>query len=417
MEDAHAGLVARPTEDPVASCGSCHPNITEHAVDSLHFTLRGYDTAIYARSAPEHFPALEEMETYHCNDCHASCGDCHVSQPNSVGGGLVQGHVFYREPSMSQNCTACHGSRVKDEYYGAHEGIPSDVHFRARMACIDCHTGDVMHGVNVEADHRYDGTREPTCEDCHTAQVGAGSGILQHEIHGTESLSCQACHSVEYTNCTNCHVQRTEDDIPFFSVESHSLGFYLGRNPLRSAERPYEYVPLRHVPIDPDSFSFYGENLLPNFSALPTWVHATPHNIQRNTPQTESCLSCHGNDAIFLTPDKVEPNVLEANLGVIVPAAPPLPEGYEDVITRPEAATPASEGGGDDFWGGEGESSAPATESEPAAPAAEGDSFWGGDGESEGSAAPASDATSGTDASSPTPEATPAEDAESFWGN
>ena len=55
---------------------------------------------------------------------------------------------------------------------------------------------------------------------------------------------------------------------------------------------------------------------------LPTWVYATPHNIQLNTPQTESCEACHGNAEIFLTADKLSEEELEANLSVIVDEVP-----------------------------------------------------------------------------------------------
>ena len=354
MEAAHTDLIADPSSSPESGCATCHPNVVPHAVSSLHNTLAGYDTVLYDRSAPEHYETLEEMQVYHCNDCHASCGDCHISQPGSVGGGLLDGHMFVPQPPMSRTCTGCHGSRVKNEYYGLNEGIPGDVHLReARLACTDCHTSVEMHGEGAfsEAAHRYEGPNEPSCIGCHEDQVGVGSGIPEHEIHGTEILSCQVCHSTSYTNCTNCHVERTEDDVPFYSIEEHSIGFYLGKNTLRSAERPYRYVPVRHVPIDPDSFSFYGEDLLLNFLNRPTWTYATPHNIQRNTPQTESCTACHDNDAVFLTPDKVEEFERGgANLDVIVDNAPPFPEGYEsyleDDAAGTEAETPAESGGG-----------------------------------------------------------------------
>ncbi len=29
-----------------------------------------------------------EMFGNHCDSCHATCGECHVSQPNLVGGGI-----------------------------------------------------------------------------------------------------------------------------------------------------------------------------------------------------------------------------------------------------------------------------------------------------------------------------------------
>ena len=400
MAAAHEGMVASPAADAEATCGSCHTDLTTASMFSLHSTLEGYDTVLYERSSPEHYDALEEMEQNHCNSCHTTCGDCHVSQPTSVGGGLLSGHSFVGSPPMSQTCTACHGSRVKNEYYGLNEGIASDVHFRARMACVDCHTDVEIHGVGVDADHRYAGTQDPTCESCHQEQIGVGSGILEHEVHGTETLSCQSCHSTTYTNCINCHVEQTDDGVPFYTIEEHFFGFYLGLNPNRSAERPYEYVPLRHVPIDRDSFSFYGEDLLPNFDSRPTWVYATPHNIQRRTPQTENCTACHDNDTYFLTQAVLASYELAANRSV-ASEPPPLPDDYEQLIAGRdggESAQPAP--AGDGFWGEEpeadpqpsgddggfwGEEPEPANETE--------DSFWGGE------SAPAE----------PTPE-------ESFWG-
>lgn len=422
MDMAHTDMVVSPTEQADVTCAKCHPAITAAAANSLHNTLAGYDTVLHERSIPENHLVLEEMESYHCDSCHASCGDCHVSQPTSVGGGFLQGHTFLEEPTMSRNCTACHGSRVKDEYYGAHEEIPSDVHFRGRMACNDCHTGQEMHGITTaDATHRYDGAQGPSCESCHQAELGAGSGILQHEIHGTESIACQVCHSVSYTNCSNCHVERNEENTPFFSVEENWLGFYIARNELRNSDRPYEYVTVRHVPIDEHSFSFYGENLLPNFSNRSTWAYTTPHNTQRITPQTQRCTSCHGNDAVFLTADKVAPEELAANTGIIVPAAPPLPEGYEDVITGEATPTQASESDGGDFWG-DGSSETQPTEppagdfwgdSGATTPTPEGD-FWGGDAE------PATQPTEESNfwgSDNTTNQATPSNEGGSFWDN
>jgi hypothetical protein len=79
---------------------------------------------------------------------------------------------------------------------------------------------------------------------------------------------------------------------------------------------------VRHVPITRDSFAYYGESLLPNFDALPTWKYATPHNIQRITPQNETCGSCHGNTEVFLTDGDVSADELEANQDVIVEDLP-----------------------------------------------------------------------------------------------
>jgi hypothetical protein len=326
----------------------CHTNIAPYQALSLHNSLQGYDTVLYERSTPENHPIIEEGESYHCNDCHTTCGQCHVSQPTSVGGGLIDGHVFNRTPSMSRQCTACHGSRVKNEYTGAHEGLSADVHLRsARMVCTDCHTGGDMHGTAYINDpegmpvHRYDGGQGPSCESCHAEQAGIGSGNEYHEAHGTEVLSCQTCHSINYINCYNCHLERTEEDVPYFRLEHEELGFYIARNPLRTSERPYRYVPVRHVPTWPDLFALYGDDVLNNFEALPTWTYATPHNIQLRTPQTESCESCHERTTYFLTADKVLPEELAQNAALIVPGAPPMPEIFQAWVVTPETAAPS----------------------------------------------------------------------------
>lgn len=339
-EVAHTGLITDPSEDAQSACGDCHPDVVAMEANSLHKHQTGYWTILDARSgaAPENHQALNQMFGNHCASCHADCGDCHVSQPDSVGGGFVDGHLFNETPSMTRNCTACHGSRVGNEYLGKHEGVLADVHFRqGRMTCVDCHTSHEMHGQPADCkachagpeemtipppDHRYEGVQTPRCETCHVTAAIGRDGIEMHEVHGGD-LSCQVCHSVSYTSCDGCHVQVDEDTgAPFYRTGGSYMTFAIGRNPRQSFDRPYDFVPLRHVPIDQDSFAFYGEDLLPLYDALPTWVYATPHNIQRETPQTASCNACHGNADLFLTEDKVYPQELEANRDVIVDEIP-----------------------------------------------------------------------------------------------
>lgn len=335
---AHTGLIANPSNDAERTCGDCHPDVTAMNQYNLHTNLEGYWTILNQRTVPKDHEVISEMFGNHCNNCHASCGECHVSQPNLVGGGLINGHNFNQTPSMTRNCTACHGSRVGNEYLGKHEDIRPDIHFRqGRMTCIDCHTGHEMHGQTdncqdchtapddvtlAPPDHRYSGVQNPSCEACHVTAATGEDDIEMHQEHGGD-LSCQVCHSVAYTSCDGCHVAISETTgNPFYATDGSYLGFYIGKNPRKSYDRPYDYVTLRHVPIATDSFVFYGNDLLPNYNALPTWVYATPHNIQRETPQTESCDSCHGNPDLFLTIDKIYPEELEANLSVIVDTIP-----------------------------------------------------------------------------------------------
>lgn len=335
---AHTGLVDNPSTGPQSTCANCHPNITALEQFSLHNTLAGFRTAIEARSVPANHPQLAEVMNNHCSACHATCGDCHVSQPTVVGGGLIDGHNFIRTPSMTRNCAACHGSRTGDEYLGRHEGLMGDVHFvQGGMTCVDCHSGLQLHGqpddcqachqgpeVNMPAppNHRYAGVQKPRCETCHITVATGQDDIFMHQQHAGD-LSCQVCHAIPYTSCDGCHVgvDRATGDLSY-TLNAQYLTFMIGKNPLKSYDRPYDYVTLRHIPITKSSFAFYGNNLLINFDNQPTWAYATPHNIQRKTPQTATCYGCHGNADIFLTIDKLAPEEINANILLIVTQIP-----------------------------------------------------------------------------------------------
>lgn len=333
IAQAHEGLVTDPTANKASTdklCGSCHQEIAAAQVNSLHFDSHGYDTIIGARlgGAPESHTAWEEARTNHCSSCHTTCGQCHVSQPTSVGGGLISGHQFKSVQAFTRTCTGCHGSRVNAEYTGLNEGIPADVHWtQGGMACFKCHTGAALHGMTAEGEplaktERYDGSPMPACIDCHPNSAPGKSEIQQHNVHG-DKLACQVCHSVENKSCYSCHVRKNEEDKPFFKIEPSVMDFKIGLNPKKSEDRPWNYVVVRHAPIDPENFAFYGKDILKDFDTLPTWKYATPHNIQRNTPQNRTCDSCHGNADIFLSEKDLKPYEIEASKGVIPTNLPP----------------------------------------------------------------------------------------------
>lgn len=333
MAVAHEGVVTDPTSTKASTeklCGACHADIAAAQTQSLHFDSHGYDTIISARlgDAPESHKVWEEARQNHCSSCHTTCGQCHISQPTSVGGGLISGHQFKATQAFTRTCTGCHGSRINAEYTGQNEGVPADVHWtQAGMPCFKCHTGDALHGMGadgkpLEKTERYDGAPAPECLDCHP-NVAPGKGeIEQHNIHG-DKLACQVCHSVENKSCYGCHVQKNESGASFFKIEPSVMGFKIGLNPKKSEDRPWNYVALRHAPIDPDNFAFYGKDALANFDALPTWKYATPHNIQRQTPQNKTCDSCHGNADLFLSEKDLRPYEVEANRDVIPQQLPP----------------------------------------------------------------------------------------------
>ncbi len=332
MDVAHQDLVSDPHPTNSETCQLCHADISEAHVASLHWNLQGYETALAARSNEESWDQLMVAYDQHCVECHASCGQCHISRPAANDGGLLDGHAPKGQPPMNDTCTGCHGSRVNDEYKGRNESadggrLPADVHYNpGGFPCFACHTGAELHGAEGSFEHRYDGPENPSCTQagCHEA-ISAEQGIEQHSETHLAKLSCQACHSVAYKNCYSCHVQETEDGRPYYRVAPSEMAFKIGYNPIRSSERPWEYVPLRHVPVARDSFAYYGDDLLPNYDNVPTWTYATPHTIQRVTPQNSSCDACHGNPAVFLTEDDVLPDELVANRSVIVRQVPELP--------------------------------------------------------------------------------------------
>jgi thiosulfate/3-mercaptopyruvate sulfurtransferase len=228
--------------------------------------------------------------------------------------------------SISNTCLACHGGRVGPEYQGKNEGVQGDVHwFKGGMPCIACHQVTEFHGDGNEYQHRYDGGQVPSCLDCHPTVAGGSDGVPQHVLHG-ERVACQVCHSAgDYKNCYSCHVGKDDEGLTYRQLAPSEMDFRIGLNPNKSEDRPWDYVLLRHVPVTPNIFDYYGENLLPNFDAVPTWKYATPHNIQRVTTQNSDCANCHGNADLFLTADVVLAEELDANQSVIVPEVPELP--------------------------------------------------------------------------------------------
>ena len=319
---AHDNVMKDPSwESPETSCGLCHGDIVGVFATSLHATLKPYVKAVDMRLSRDpsiREPANEARET-HCMSCHSSCGQCHISRPDPVEGGLLASHFIQKRPPQKETCAACHGSRVDREFFGKNEGVPADVHTKKYLRCGSCHTGDEMHGNGVEYDSRYEVANRARCVDCHEGIYTQSTEYTpQHVIH-RDKASCQVCHAMPYKNCYTCHVGKDIRGLSYFKTEPSDIDFKIGLNPLQSDDRPEQFVTVRHIPIDHELFGFYVEDAFTNFDNVPTWKLATPHTIQRRTPQNESCGNCHGNRDLFLQESDVRDEYLEANRGVIVP--------------------------------------------------------------------------------------------------
>ena len=323
MDEAHQGVIKDPSADPEKYCSGCHGDIVSNHLTSLHKTQQGYFSffskryqGTYDGPIPHEFTEEFNLE---CGSCHATCGQCHVSVPTSAGGGMVSDHKFNKTPDMTKNCTACHGSRIGDEYLGLNSetvpGVTADIHWTSMFwRCEKCHSGDEMHGDGNLYQYKLQVENMPACEDCHE---NTGENAY-HNTHWGD-LSCSTCHSQLYRNCNSCHVGGdgiTGD--PYFALK-------IGKNS-NPQDRSYAWVTLRHIPITNDTYGPWGFSDLPFYDAMPTWKYTMPHNMVKNTPQTAmdttatiACAgSCHNNESIFLRPADIVPEEVNANANVVV---------------------------------------------------------------------------------------------------
>jgi thiosulfate/3-mercaptopyruvate sulfurtransferase len=314
---AHRGMKRDPSAIGEDGCsgGLCHADIVRRNETSIHSNLWGEKAHVALRNGYETFeecPAeIQDGFTKDCSGCHTTCGQCHVSRPHTAGGGFLEqrvgySHKFIATPSEENVCTACHGSRVGDDWNANQDRVKGnvpDVHNDAGFSCLDCHQED-MHGdgpSDAEYTSRYQVADLPQCVDCHGVDRDDNSFHAQHWPNANSSdgadLACFVCHSQQYTNCNTCHAgDWTHEYVADNSGEYRVYPqFKLGKNPYYGkADHPHTnaaWITVRHVPVSPDAFEPWGvdpwdidPDLEPN--NMETWKYTSPHNIQRWTKRT-----------------------------------------------------------------------------------------------------------------------------------
>ena len=347
MDEAHQGMVHDPSNpgdvgcnvsgchdaEPFASaCSStdCHSTHAANWTSSLHANLQGEVNAVEARCAIDLDQAgYRDDFNNQCAECHATCGQCHVSRPHSAGGGFVylegatvsRSHLFQSKPHMTEQCTACHGTRIATDYLQQGEGIPDanveDVHWRLlSYTCLDCHSGAELHGNGQVLDHRYEVADMPRCEKCHTS-LEPGNNF--HDFHvgaAGRNLQCQICHAQPYRNCTGCH------DTVDGTVYDEEFNLKIGKNdpaafPYRQDEG-YDFVLVRHVPIARNTYEHWGLVDMPDYTSKPTWLYTSPHNLTKSTTQAAGCNTCHNTDFYLRASDLTTPDEQAANAGIVM---------------------------------------------------------------------------------------------------
>jgi len=328
-EASHAGLERYPSRNNVeAACGGCHDEIVSTSRQSLHTTLSPYLTTLKARADMGKWDKIKTGYDRHCAYCHTGCGGCHVSRPGASQDGFINGHLFSKRPYSVNQFSACHGSRVGNEFFGKRG--QGDVHAsKYHMDCVDCHSGDALHAAAPQDIlGRYHAENALQCIDCHK-NLEAGS-IREHGIH-TGKVQCQVCHSQSYTNCTNCHTGTDSQGLPYYINEKDKEDIKIGLNPQRNvANADYRYMLVRHIPVNPGLFDFYVKDALTHFDRLPTWKRTSPHNIRRKTWQNANCNNCHGNRDLFLSSKDLLAYEVDANRQVVVPD-PQVPRSVANI--------------------------------------------------------------------------------------
>ncbi|GAB4339953.1 MAG: hypothetical protein Kow0089_13270 [Desulfobulbaceae bacterium] len=317
-EGAHAGMEPYPAlKNPEKACGECHEDIVKTGKNSLHTTLSSFVTVLQSRADMSKWDEIDQARSKHCAACHTnSCGACHISRPKFAKKGFIRGHVFQKHSDPVNQCTACHGSRVGMEYYGMRgEG---DVHAaKYDMDCVSCHKAEEMHADGTGVAGRYHLKEMVRCEDCHQ-KLEYGS-VRDHAIH-VGKVQCQVCHSQTYVNCYSCHTGRDDEGLYFFKNQKEVESMKIGMNYDKKApDAGYDYMLVRHIPVDPDLFAFYIKDALKNFDKVPNWKRTSPHNIQRKTWQNANCNNCHGQRELFLSGKDLLDYEKKANAPVIVP--------------------------------------------------------------------------------------------------
>jgi len=347
-----------------AKCESCHRTAVENHPKSLHskFNHLTYEDQEFIDRAAAHErrvtndphkkALMAQGIDQACGDCHrTTCGSCHIVMPEPAHGGFPNsGHVFYKKPNPVYNCTACHGSRKSKEFLlsevdtelvnasdlGPME-LKEDVHYNQHgMSCADCHDSKWMHENDEQMNYklRYENDYLVRCEDCHVngKEQQFADASMHHQIHGDPDgnaphLQCQVCHSQAYPNCLSCHVSPTDTteppaDYKFYTLKIaknpyKNVDYYTQEIPALAEKFPYDYSLVRRPPIVYDIFEEFEPGILDNFALYPTWKYATPHNIQKNTPQTANgCQGCHDDDRLYMTEAYLESLVIPDNVGL-----------------------------------------------------------------------------------------------------
>ncbi len=407
-QSAHAGMVRNPSDLHWAShtCGQvqCHPDLVESVQKSIMTTnsglvastlLQWHESALWDDSL-QHidggFPD-SSLATSHirklCAGCHVNkrehdfpgefgrrgggCNDCHLLPAKQKGG-----HPRFTVEIGISVCEKCHNrsnrtalnyqGKFESEGYGTpFEGgntgsdtlsggryfyhIPADVHFKAGLVCIDCHSAeDVMGDGRLHA--HLETQVHIRCSDCHQARfarpdslsrvfklvqvnkhlrlpsdslfaqtragtflpnvvkAGKGVGLIRKtdgkilsvpqtqnkaecNLPGHERLACQACHTAYIPQCYGCHDTYDPNRMQMDKVSGRETPGHWseGRSYLRFEDPPLMLDQLNRVmPSAPGCQVLLTDLRDSSQTYWPTMAAFDPHSTRTKVPE---CVACH----------------------------------------------------------------------------------------------------------------------------
>ena len=226
--------------------------------NSLHFTNRGIEF-VYSK---EH-GGLERLTGLSATDAGCLKAKCHVRSCDTCHKTEIDGKASYsvENARTEEACKKCHP---------VPEDTP-DVHVKAGMKCMDCHTAREIHGDGVVYDtYMKPGFFDARCENCHKDIPQFAS----HALHGGK-LDCAACHVAKVTTCFNCHIETRLAVGKDSSIEVEGMFFLVNHDNKVKLANVLSYV--------------YGNKTM--ITVAPT----SPHAIVR---QGRQCEACHATDIV-----------------------------------------------------------------------------------------------------------------------
>ncbi len=187
---------------------------------SLHYTANGLRYWYSKEQGGMEILTNTPAEEVNCTKCHIeSCDQCHIKE--------IDGKKIYslQSAKSEQACRDCHGYGGIQKDEKGNEIPITDVHFKAGMKCMDCHTNREIHGDGIEYNSAADeGALDVKCENCHSEL----SKNMSHNLH-SKNIACMACHVAERPSCHNCHFDTRIKDKKSYSFEFKNLHFLVNQ--------------------------------------------------------------------------------------------------------------------------------------------------------------------------------------------